>query len=245
LLVYQHWLAASGRKPAAYDAKSNDLITALTDRELAWDVLDRAFTGLLYIGWFLLPVLIIAQAVLFGRHGKRAKTLLAVACESLIFVCVLRAMYGKAPLLPMADNIIVKEGIGPLGLRDVSILKFGGVPALPAGVWLAITLMGVAGAACLAATLAATVAAGTAGRDFPGARLRARARELVASIQRRFRAQNEDGGSILTLSPTPAPRPSGERAGARGIELENKRPPHPGPLLPLGGEGPQHPQILP
>jgi 2-aminoadipate transaminase len=36
---------------------------------------------------------------------------------------------------------------------------------------------------------------------------------------------------------TPSPRPSGERAGARGFELENHWSPHPAPLLVWRGEG--------
>ncbi|MDD5138688.1 MAG: UvrD-helicase domain-containing protein [Verrucomicrobiales bacterium] len=36
---------------------------------------------------------------------------------------------------------------------------------------------------------------------------------------------------------SPSPRPSGERAGVRGAELANNLPPHPDPLLLLGGEG--------
>src|SRR5882724_2323211 len=31
--------------------------------------------------------------------------------------------------------------------------------------------------------------------------------------------------------PTPSPRPSGERVGVRGFDLETNAPPHPGPLL--------------
>ena len=42
--------------------------------------------------------------------------------------------------------------------------------------------------------------------------------------------------SLFCVSPsstalTPSPRPSGERAGVRGFELENNQPPHPAPLL--------------
>jgi len=36
---------------------------------------------------------------------------------------------------------------------------------------------------------------------------------------------------------SPSPRPSGERAGVRGIELASNLPPHPAPLLLEGGEG--------
>src|SRR5208282_4535408 len=36
-------------------------------------------------------------------------------------------------------------------------------------------------------------------------------------------------GRNLALASTPSPRPSGERAGTRGFEPENNRPPHPPP----------------
>jgi hypothetical protein len=39
------------------------------------------------------------------------------------------------------------------------------------------------------------------------------------------------------MPPTPSPRLSGERAGVRGFEHENNRPPHPSPLLPRGRRG--------
>jgi ATP-dependent helicase/nuclease subunit A len=41
----------------------------------------------------------------------------------------------------------------------------------------------------------------------------------------------------LSRDLSPSPRPSGERAGERGVELANNRPPRPDPLLLGGGEG--------
>jgi len=43
------------------------------------------------------------------------------------------------------------------------------------------------------------------------------------------------GSAISSL--TPSPRPSGERAGVRGVQFQKSWPPHPNPLLRSGGEG--------
>jgi ATP-dependent helicase/nuclease subunit A len=47
----------------------------------------------------------------------------------------------------------------------------------------------------------------------------------------------------LSRDSSPSPRPSGERAGARGFELANNLPPLPDPLLLRGGEGEKGGQI--
>ena len=44
-------------------------------------------------------------------------------------------------------------------------------------------------------------------------------------------------GSNTTLTPAPSPRPSGERVGERGLDLQNNLPPLPDPLLPRGRRG--------
>ena len=57
---------------------------------------------------------------------------------------------------------------------------------------------------------------------------------LVLSFSARYETQE---AQLRETQPTPSPRPSGERAGVRGFELENNLPPHPGSLLLGGGEG--------
>jgi 2-aminoadipate transaminase len=57
--------------------------------------------------------------------------------------------------------------------------------------------------------------------------------EDAAYRELRFQKDNEAQSSAST----PSPRPSGERAGARGFELENHWAPHPAPLLVWRGEG--------
>jgi 2-aminoadipate transaminase len=57
--------------------------------------------------------------------------------------------------------------------------------------------------------------------------------EDAAYRELRFHKDNQAQSSISTSSP----RPSGERAGARGFDLENHEAPHPAPLLVWRGEG--------
>jgi 2-aminoadipate transaminase len=57
--------------------------------------------------------------------------------------------------------------------------------------------------------------------------------EDAAYRELRFQNENQTQSSVST----PSPRPSGERAGARGFELENHWTPHPAPLLVWRGEG--------
>ncbi len=57
--------------------------------------------------------------------------------------------------------------------------------------------------------------------------------EDAAYRELRFHPDNQAQSSVST----PSPRPSGERAGAGGFELENHWTPHPAPLLVWRGEG--------
>ena len=48
--------------------------------------------------------------------------------------------------MPLAHNVILESGIGPLVMRDTYILGFESVPPLPASYWLAVTLVSILGA---------------------------------------------------------------------------------------------------
>ena len=71
----------------------------------------------------------------------------------MVVVSGVLTLCGKSALMPMSRNIIVESGIGPLTLRDASILCLGSVPALPMSFWVAITAMSLLGASFLIATL--------------------------------------------------------------------------------------------
>jgi len=52
-------------------------------------------------------------------------------------------------LMPVHNNILIPEGIGPASLRDTLNLHLPNLPALPAGFWLIVTVLSLAGAALL------------------------------------------------------------------------------------------------
>ena len=72
-LVFQQWLAATGRLPALYHAMAENLLKVLADpKTLVWSVAQNTYVGLLYLGWFLLPVLIFAVADILRSQRKQA-----------------------------------------------------------------------------------------------------------------------------------------------------------------------------
>jgi len=145
LLAFQQWLAATDRLPVPYVLKNYQFFHALTKPGTILVFAKNAYVALLYLGWFLMPVLIFALASIWGSHRKKAIVFLIFSIGAM----VIGAMLKGHPLMPTSRNIIVKSGIGPLTLRDSYILELNHVPALPAGFWLAITAISLLGAAFL------------------------------------------------------------------------------------------------
>jgi hypothetical protein len=154
LLVFQHWLTASGRVPVLYYAKTKDLLHVFRKtRNLGWPLVKKTCIGLLYLGWFLLPILIFSVADILRCHRKKTIALLKSTIGIMILVFGACTLCGRCPFMPMSKNILIKSGIGPLTLRDTYILHLNHVPTLPMGFWLVITAMSFLGAAFLIATL--------------------------------------------------------------------------------------------
>jgi hypothetical protein len=158
LVAFQEWLAASGRLPALYHVKAEGLFATLASpRGIVRSLVMNAPIALLYLGLFLLPVLVTVVAVAVWPHLKRRKetvvALLAGALAMLVIVSVLARRSGEKPLMPLSGNILIGSGIGPLTLRDTYILKIDHVPSLPVSFWLAVTALSVLGAAILIAVL--------------------------------------------------------------------------------------------
>ena len=68
-------------------------------------------------------------------------------------------------------------------------------------------------------------------------RWRAKIRFVFVDEYQDINAAQDKIIQALSRDSSPSPRPSGERAGERGAELANNRPPHPAPLFLRGGEG--------
>lgn len=160
LLAYQGWLAGTGRVPAAHAVQTDNLLRTLADfRMLVPLVASRMYISVMYVGWFLLPLLPFAVRPLRRAGGARAIALLALSGAALAAVGIARAAVGKRLLMPLSSNVIVSSGIGPLTLRDAYFLNLDHVPPLPDAVWVAVTV-GAAIGAVLLVTIVAMMALG-------------------------------------------------------------------------------------
>lgn len=152
--AFKYWLATSGRVPTFFDEKSNDLLKAFTSfGPMVKLLFDNFFTYMVYLGLFLLPVLLVSMGDLFRSHVKRGT---AAVCAGILLVAggvTFRVYGGKSILLPFMYNIIAKSGVGPLTLRDTFVLKLDHMPALPVIFWIIVTAMGLVGAVLLIAKI--------------------------------------------------------------------------------------------
>jgi hypothetical protein len=187
LVVVQAWLAKGGHlsSQALFIGKDSPYLSLNSMQRILDDpaaqivarvghriisVTKNTYVGVLYLGFFLLPVLIFAAPEIVRLRGRGILAFLAVAITTLALTTGVVALVGVSPAVPRADqypvahlmplsgNVLMASGIGPLMLRDnwignsyVPVLP--AAPALPAGFWVLVTLMSVLGAAFLISIL--------------------------------------------------------------------------------------------
>jgi 4-amino-4-deoxy-L-arabinose transferase-like glycosyltransferase len=153
LIVFGHWLEATGRLPVRYNDKSFILIQKLTDPGMLLDFVKNAFKAILYLGLFLSPVLILySDHLWFNLKGKSAIRLTLVISASILLGVVSLILWQSHHLMPLSGNILNTSGIGPLTLRDTDILNAPHIATLPVSFWLIITAISLLGGALLVST---------------------------------------------------------------------------------------------
>jgi 4-amino-4-deoxy-L-arabinose transferase-like glycosyltransferase len=150
LLAFQHWLRATGRIPALFTLKNQVLFPELGNpRALVSGLAKHIGTALLYLGWFSLPVTILAlPAVAAARRNRRAFMIACCAGCTFVLGSALILILTRGPM-PTAGNIVLSQGIGPLSLRDMHILNLPHVPTIGKGFWLVVTAAALLGGALL------------------------------------------------------------------------------------------------
>jgi hypothetical protein len=150
---FQHWLSATGRLPALYYAQTDQLLHMLADPgTLIRNFAHGTYIVLLYMGWFLSPILLLAWAGVWVCHKKKLIAVLTALVGVMVVRGEVRVLHGSSPLMPVSSNIIDKGGIGPFTLPDTAILNCP-LPALPPVFWLVMTTVSLAGAALLITAL--------------------------------------------------------------------------------------------
>ena len=153
-LLFHQWLAASGRLPALYGIQTRDLLQALGHPQaLLVSLANNALKSLFYLGWFVLPVLILTTGDVLRSRRRLAIAIFAVGAGTLLVVCVVHFLRREVCIMPLWGNVLDRTGIGPFTLRDTFYLHLDHVPALPVSFWFAVTALSLLGAALLVATV--------------------------------------------------------------------------------------------
>lgn len=154
LLVFHQWLAATNRLPALYGSMNRMLLTSLANPKTIIAFACNAYVALLYLGCFLLPILIGLLGEILGFRREKLMPLLIAISMMLIAAAATSGVYGSTHLLmPNSGNIISIAGIGPLTLHDNYILGHDNLATLPIAFWVGITIMSFGGAVLLIAAI--------------------------------------------------------------------------------------------
>lgn len=153
LLVFQQWLATTGRTPALYGTKFDNLYHALTNLK-AIPIAKQVYIALLYLGWFLLPILLFVLGSIYKEKNTNKTASLIFSSSAMLIAGVFISMQVCEKikiLMPFFDtgNIIIESGIGPLILHDTYFLDLNKITALSAVFWTTVTVISLLGAALL------------------------------------------------------------------------------------------------
>jgi hypothetical protein len=163
---FEHWLKVSGRLPALSDYQVKLLLHGLADpRRFLPQLFINYYFALVYLGFFLFPILLLRlRDLMFIRNG-RAWSLMSIGIAAMAAGATLQvtgfSLQANGLALPseVPGNILVKSGIGPITLRDTFELNLDHMSALPDGLWIVATGMALTGAVLLIAKLSLLVSA--------------------------------------------------------------------------------------
>jgi hypothetical protein len=156
LAAFQHWLKAAGKLPALYNLKAERLVSALTHpMRIPVNVAYYGWSMLMYLGWFLLPVTLPA---VFKCGPSRSRSFFVARLALFLFLVASVVRFIVVPsLMPVHNNVLIPQGIGPATLRDTYSLRLPHLPALPLGFWLVVTALSLVGAGILIFKVSGTV----------------------------------------------------------------------------------------
>ena len=143
LFAFEEWMRATGRMPTLYNVPLSGLKEQSGDpTSLLMHIVRRVSILLLYVGLFSSPILLLTRSTRYS--STRFHWMGAFVSGLFVLISISRMVHLRA-IMPLTDNVLVPEGLGPLDLRDTSVLQLPDVPPLPVGFWLAVTAISLAG----------------------------------------------------------------------------------------------------
>lgn len=158
LVAFEAWLSMRGVLPAAFHEKSNSLFHILVQpREWLGVVPRNSFNAIIYLGWFLFPVLFVRLPALYRSHMRSKAGRVVLIGGGLVAVASVAALFLTHHSMPLGWNIIQRRGLGPVEMRDAVLLPVSAVPKLPLVFWQIVTVLSVIGGTLLLLDLAGIV----------------------------------------------------------------------------------------
>lgn len=153
LLGFNGWLKTTGVLPVAYVSKTETWLHVLLSPGLLFrNVVEHTAGSLLYLGLFLFPILIIMlPRFLEEQNPRRRRLVCSIVSLFIIFSSIGLILYRH--IMPVGGNTLIREGIGPITLHDVYILKLPHMSPLPSWFWMVITLTSILGGALIVASV--------------------------------------------------------------------------------------------
>lgn len=143
VLAFPEWMRQTGRMPSNYNNVFGFIKDSAAHGTLVL-VLFRNIAALLtYFGLFSAPLLLLTNPKDKGAVGPRRWGPIIVSVV-LLAISVSRMIYLRS-LMPISENMLNREGIGGLNLRDTLILHHQDVPPLPQAFWAAVTAIALFG----------------------------------------------------------------------------------------------------
>lgn len=134
-----------------YGAKEQEFVSQISyiDLETIVNFLYFALSAFLYLGAFLFPFLAIAYKIKYNRIKSLSQKILLTS--SLLFLSVIIGIwtFSTNRRMPIAGNVLIDWGLGPLTLRDTFLSQNESIPNYLAVFWLVITIIAIIGAALL------------------------------------------------------------------------------------------------
>lgn len=150
LLVVPYVLKQTIGLPALYDRSFEPIAEALPAGmlQVPWIVVDRFVVESLYLGLFILPLMIPVWIILQRTIPSSLKRQLGTLGVGLFAVMAALLLWqGRA--MPLIGNILVDMGVGPVLLRDTYLLRLPHWPVAPEWAWPAVTVAALAGSVLL------------------------------------------------------------------------------------------------
>lgn len=158
---FNQWMQLTGRVPVYYDFFRDKAIETLTGGKAILTFLRSSERILLYLGWFLLPVLVLVYGYIsLLHHNKQSSGVLWPVTVTTVLAIVTFSLWRSGidwengdNLLPRGGGWIYKFGIGPFKLTDTFVLRLNDhLDRIDINYWFLVTCAGLFGTALLLTT---------------------------------------------------------------------------------------------